>query len=115
MTERLENIFDECLERMLRGESVEDCLRDYPEEAANLEPLLMTAIDTTRRAASLQPRPEFKAWARIRLEGAQIYARQQEQPKGGFFFAWQRGWAFALSAALILFVVGGAGTGRADE
>jgi hypothetical protein len=39
----LATILDDCVHRMLGGESVEDCLADYPEEAAELTPMLRTA------------------------------------------------------------------------
>ena len=39
----LENILDECLERLVKGETVEQCLQRYPEQAAQLELLLRTA------------------------------------------------------------------------
>ena len=114
MAKKLENIFNECLERMARGESIESCLQSYPEEAAQLEPLLRTALGFSWRASSLQPRPEFKARARARLEGAQLYAREQKQPERPGFFAWQRGWAFALTAVLVILFTG-AGTAAASS
>ena len=63
MAKKLENIFNECLERILQGESLESCLASYPKEAAQLEPLLRTALGFSWRASSVQARPEFKARA----------------------------------------------------
>ncbi len=114
MAKKLENIFNECLERMARGESIESCLQSYPKEAAQLEPLLRTALGFSWRASSLQPRPEFKARARLRFQGAQLYAREQKQPERPGFFAWQRGWAFALTAVLVILFTG-AGTAAASS
>ena len=102
MAKKLEKIFNECLERMFQGESIESCLRSHPKEAAELEPLLRAALGFSWRASSLQPRPEFKARVRLRLEGARLYAKQQRQPEKPGFFAWRRGWAFALTAALVI-------------
>lgn len=86
MARKLEEIFNECYERILQGESFESCLMRYPEYAAELEPLLRTALGFTWRASSIQPRPEFKYWARARLQGAQTYAKQQKPPeKAGAF------------------------------
>jgi len=113
MAKSLDQIFEECLERVFRGESIESCLMSYPNEAASLEPLLRTALGFTNRAATLQPDPEFKARARMRLHGA-MYAAAQPMPKerhGGF--AWQRSWAFALSAVVLL-LFGSAGTAFAS-
>ena len=106
MGKKLDNIFNECLERILQGESIESCLESYPKEAAELEPLLRTALGFSWRASSVQARPEFKAQTRLRLKGAQLYAKQQRQPEGHGFFAWQRGWAFALTAVLVILFTG---------
>lgn len=114
MAKKLENIFNECLERILQGESVESCLESYPKEAAQLEPLLRTALGFSWRASSLQPRPEFKARARVRLEEAQVHAKQQRQPYRPRFFAWQRSWAFALTVVLVI-LFAGAGTAAASS
>src|SRR5215212_6153459 len=50
-------IFDVCLERMRRGESIVTCLLDYPSEAEELEALLIAAMHarTTFRPPSLAP------------------------------------------------------------
>jgi len=64
------NILDECLERLLvKGETIEQCLQTYPEQAANLKPLLQTAL-ATRQAVAIQPRAEFKARARYQFRSA---------------------------------------------
>jgi hypothetical protein len=39
----LATILDDCVHRMRGGESVEDCLADYPEQAAELAPMLRAA------------------------------------------------------------------------
>ena len=114
MAKKLEDIFNECLERMLQGESIESCLSSYPEEATELEPLLRTAMGFSWRASSIQPRPEFKAQVRARLQGAQVYAKQQSQPQRHGFFAWQRGWAFALTAVLVI-LIASSGTAAASS
>ena len=64
-----ENILEECLERLFRGETLEQCLQRYPEQAAQLEPLLQTA-QTIRETSAIQPRPEFKARARYEFRSA---------------------------------------------
>ena len=65
-----ENILDECLERLLvRGESPEQCLQDYPEYADELKPLLETALLTTK-AADIQPDTDFRERARYEFYSA---------------------------------------------
>jgi hypothetical protein len=114
MTKKLENIFNDCLERMAQGESIEDCLRSYPKEAAELEPLLRTVLDIEERALPVHPRPEFENQTRVRLGGAHLYARRQKQLKRSWTFVWQRGWAYALTAILV-FLCASAGTAVASS
>ena len=49
-----DNILDECLGRLIDGESVGACLSRYPEYAAALEPLLRTAQQTLKAADILE-------------------------------------------------------------
>ncbi len=100
MGRKLQKIFNECVERILQGESIEACLRSYPKNAAELEPMLKATVTLQRREASFDPRPEFKALARARIEGAQLYAQQQSQKRG--FSTWQRAWVPALASVCIL-------------
>ena len=43
MAEKIEIILEKCLARLKAGDTVEDCLRQYPERRAELEPLLSAA------------------------------------------------------------------------
>ena len=107
MARKLDDIFNECYERMRMGESLESCLMRYPEHAAELEPLLKTTFDIGRRASYIQPRPEFKHWSRVRLEGAQHYAGQQRRAERPSLFSWRQSWAVAVAAILVLLLTGG--------
>jgi hypothetical protein len=107
MARKLDDIFNECYERIRSGESLKSCLKRYPKHAAELEPLLKTAFDIGRRASYIQPRPEFKHWALVRLEGEQHYARQQRQPAKPGHFSWRQSWAVAVAAVLVLLLAGG--------
>ena len=102
-TKEFNNILNDCLERLLlKGDTLEQCLADYPEQASALEPLLATAI-TLKQASVIQPRPEFKAEASHQFRAA----LQGMTPKRGFFpLAWPR-WATAAAVVLVLFLVGG--------
>ncbi|MDD5509577.1 MAG: DUF5667 domain-containing protein [Dehalococcoidales bacterium] len=62
-----ENILDDCLERLARGETLTHCLESYPEQAEQLEPLLRTARVASETLAIL-PRPEFRARARYEFQ-----------------------------------------------
>ena len=109
MVRKLDDIFNECYERIRSGESLESCLKSYPEHAAQLEPLLRTSLDVGRRASYIQPRPEFKHWSLVRLEGEQHYNHisQQRQPAKPGRFSLRQSWAIAVAAVLIVLLTGG--------
>jgi len=103
-TNEFNNILDECLEQLLvKGETLEQCLLSYPEHAAELEPLLQTAL-ATKKALAIQPRPEFIARARYQFRSA----LQAVKPKRRLFFlGWQPRWATAMAIVLVLLLAGG--------
>jgi len=108
MARKLDDIFNECYERIRTGESLHSCLARYPEHRAELKSLLETAFDIGRRASYIHPRPEFRHWAQVRLQGAQHYASQQGQvAKPGHFSWWRQSWAVAVTAVLILMLTTG--------
>jgi hypothetical protein len=99
----LENILDECLERLIGGETVGQCLESYPERALELEPLLRTA-QAARKASAITPRAEFKARARYEFRSA-LHDEVSQQPRPVSVF--KRGWVVALMVVGIVMVSGG--------
>jgi len=98
------DILDECLERLLvKGETIEDCLASYPDLAAELEPLLHTAV-TAKKASIIQPRPEFRAKARYQFQSA---LQAMESKRRRSFFGWQRQWVTAITIVVVLLLAGG--------
>ena len=98
-----ENILDECLEQLIKGGTVEQCLESYPERALELEPLLRTA-QATREASAITPRAEFKARARYEFRSVlHDEVSQRARPVSVF----KRGWVVALLVIGILLVSGG--------
>jgi hypothetical protein len=98
-----ENILDECLDRLGRGETLEQCLHSYPEQAAQLEPLLRMS-QAVSKASAILPRSEFKARARYEFRSAlQAEATKKRLP----LFSLKRRWAMALMVVSILLLVGG--------
>ena len=114
-----DDILNECLERiLLNGETVEQCLASYPEQAAELEPLLRTAA-AAGRAATIKPRPEFRDRARHQFQAA-IREMEEKKARGFFGFGWQPRWATALIVALVVLMTGSgtvaaAGNSMPDE
>ncbi len=103
MGKQLEEIFNECVERLRQGDSIDNCLRSYPGVAAELEILLRTAVNVNWRASMVQPRPEFKYRARAQFINAQWAASQEKiRQSRPTFFSIQRAWAPALAMVMLL-------------
>ena len=66
MSKNFNQLLDECVDRINSGESIEECLASYPEQAKELEPTI-TAIFDIRAAYSFTPRPAAKAAAKQRF------------------------------------------------
>ena len=113
----LDNILDECLERLLvSGESIEECLRSYPEYASELRPLLETTL-LGKKALDIEPRPEFMARARYQFR---LALQEAQVKKGRHFFSRQPVWVTAVAAVLVLLLassvtVAAAGNSMPDE
>jgi hypothetical protein len=97
------DILDDCLERLVKGETLEQCLERYPDAAAQLEPLLKTA-QITRAALIIQPRSDFRARARYEFRAA---LDTELTPKKAFSFRPMPRWATALMVISVLLFVGG--------
>ena len=99
MTNEFDMILDKCIDRLSRGESLENCLADYPEHKAQLEPLLK-AMTETAKAYSFVPSTEAKRSARLKL-----YAEFDRRRQPSF---WQRmvqpRLAWISAAAVVLLV-----------
>jgi hypothetical protein len=98
------NILNECLERLLvKGESLEQCLQSYPEQSAELKPLLETAL-AAREASAIQPRPDFRARARYQFHSA---LKETAAGKSRTSWGWFPRWATVAAIVLVLVLVGG--------
>ncbi len=114
MAKRIEEVFNDCFERLLLGESLESCLSRYPEHAAELDTMLRTAFDIKRKAFPVQPRPEFKYWARVRMQNVQYYSAPEPEEAKVSSSNLRRNLAFSL-AALLVFVIASSGTAAASS
>ncbi|MDM7999855.1 MAG: DUF5667 domain-containing protein [Dehalococcoidia bacterium] len=110
MSERFEDMLNECLEKIRQGESVEQCLALYPDYAGELEPLLRVATALQKAAVAVEPRPDFKAQARYQaMTGLQGQERKPEARRGGFA-GWMPRWAVAMASVILVFLIAGTGT-----
>ena len=106
---QLHTIFDKCLESLLTGqETVEQCLQRYPEYAAELEPMLRTAM-FVNHAVDVKPSEDFRARARYQL---QTMMAESKVPKRKI--AYVPRWAVAVCTVLLVFILGGGTVLAAD-
>ena len=106
MNKGFKDILDSCLDRMIKGDSIEQCLESYPEQAAELETILRAA-SAVMEASSVQPRHEFERVAKARLLSA-VEEKATEKRKGPLpIYGWRRGWAVAIALIMALFLAGG--------
>jgi len=103
---KVQDILDNCIERMLKGESIEDCLKTYPEQAHELEPLLRTSAGIRQNSLAIQPASELKQRVRTRLRGM-LYAKTER--KRAKVPIWHRRWAVSLVSVLVV-LIASAGT-----
>ncbi len=109
---KIENIFNECLEKLLAGtETVEQCLGRYPDQAKELEPLLRTAM-SVNKAIDVKPTAELKARIRYNL---QLKMAEVGKPRRASWFSLQPRWALAAVTMMLVFVIGGSTFIAADS
>jgi hypothetical protein len=107
MKKGLEEILNICLERItVKGDSIEQCLASYPEQATELEPLLRVALSVSKASSYIKPRPEFERIAKYRFLSALETRRNEKAPRRTQLWGWQRRWAVAFAAILILILLG---------
>ena len=102
MAERdfLTDVFNDCVERMRGGASIDDCLRRYPQYAADLRVMLFSAEAVRRAQAPAGEAAQAQMNARFRFEAAlQQKGRQRGMP------AFLR---YAAAAVAVVFVGGAA-------
>lgn len=113
-----QDIIEECLELLRSGISLEECLKRYPEEAEELEPVLRSAISVR---AGLETELPPAARARIRDRVMTEWDRQR-QPKrwdwsiSSIFpkLALFPRWAFVAASLVLVLALGGLGANNAS-
>ena len=116
----LDEILNDCLDRIGRGETVRDCLNSYPLAAAELVPLLQISAATMRTADTIEYRPEAKQRSYYRFTQALADRNRPVQESRFARFArwWRGGLAKPVTATLgvMLLLSGSAfGTVKASE
>ncbi|MCK9356004.1 MAG: DUF4382 domain-containing protein [Dehalococcoidia bacterium] len=78
-TDAFDRILDECLDRLAKGETIEQCLARHPEQASRLEPLLRVA-HASHDAYRFEPSEDAMRRARARLAAASDGRRAARHP-----------------------------------
>ena len=81
MSATVDDVLNECIERLAVGETVEQCLASYPDHAVELEPLLRTSASTMNVAAAITHREEAKQRTRYQFMAA-VADRKREANQG---------------------------------
>lgn len=112
-----QEIVEECLELLGHGRSLEECLERYPKEAAELEPILRTAVSARSDWALDLP---LAARARVRGRVMAGWDRRQEPKRWNIHIpspfpslALFPRWAFVAASLVLVLVLGGLGTNSA--
>jgi len=107
MKDELQQIFENCLELLEQGASIEDCLKKYPAEAGELKSLLSIAQLSRKSLHYAIPR-DAKARIRTRIMtqyDRQHWPRDQKKP----IWSLLRRWAFVTVCVLTFLIVAGVG------
>jgi len=110
MAEQFDHVLNECIDLLLRGESLEQCLQRYPEHAARLEPLLRVAQAAHETSSTVEPRPDFKAQSRYQMRTL-LHDRKQKSPSRRMpVLGWLPRWATAVIIGVFVLLAAGGGT-----
>ena len=117
MNVKHQEIVEECLELLHHGWSLAECLERYPEEAAELEPILRTAVSARSDLAIDLPE---ETRARMRHQVMAEWDWRQEPKRWGIripspfpSLALFPRWAFVAASLVVVLVLGGLGTDTA--
>ena len=111
MDVRTQEIVEECIELLRHGRSLENCLDRYPEEAAELEPILRNAISIRSDLAA-----DLPLMARNRMRGRVLaqWDRRHQPSRWNFSVpSLFPKWAFVAASLVLVLVLGGLGTNTA--
>ncbi len=103
MADDFDRILDECVDRINRGDSLSDCLSDYPMHAERLRPLLQSMWGVQKTYA-FTPSVDAKRVARQKFQAA-LDKRRQTTPVSAFFKLISRPAVWVTVAVLALAIV----------
>jgi hypothetical protein len=99
----LTDAFNDCVDRLHAGHSIDDCLRSYPQHAARLRPLLETA-EVVRRANPVVP-AAVRARVRARVMQSGAYTPRHVWPWSARVMLAAASFAVVVAVAVVLAVL----------
>ena len=119
MNQEFSEALNDCLDRLVQGEDTRECLRRYPQQASELEPLLNVALVTMRAAGESRPDPEAKARNFIKFsEAAQARSTRPDLRRSWLSFNWlplARPIAVGMASILVFVLGAGVATAASSE
>ena len=114
MSNDFDAVYDECLDRLISGQDIDECLAPYPEFRDELEPLLRTFVEVNA-VGELLPRAEAKAKGREHLhqELNKLRAKRAgwDIPLLERLLGRHRSWATAAAVLIVLALIIGLSVG----
>lgn len=110
----IEDILQDCLERLQSGSTVDECLASYPDHAEELQSLLSTSASIA--SVPLTPDPAYRNAAQFRFQGAVRHHLVQQREQGRLnnhwwqrfsVSMWTRTWAGTAAGLLLTVGLGG--------
>ena len=112
MSQEFSEALNDCLDRLVNGEDIRQCVSRYPSQASELEPLLHVALATIRAAEKVRPNTEAKARNFARFSQAILAGPREPAARRPWQGWWSWSWlpvarpiAIGLTS-LLLFVLG---------
>ncbi len=119
MSQEFSEALNDCLDRLVRGEDIHECLRRYPQQAGDLEPLLHVALATINAAEEVRPDPQARARNFARFsEAVQQRSAAPRRRMSWFSFRWlpvARPIAVGLASILVFVMGAGVATAASSE
>jgi len=100
----IEDILEDCLNRLIAGAGIDDCLKEYPLYASRLEPLLETGVLLRQKTSALLPPSGLKA--RVCSCSPRPLPVREERAGWIRFPGWQHRWATAAVSIAVIFLAG---------
>jgi hypothetical protein len=107
MNERIEDLFDRYVDRLIAGDEISSCDIDDVDLAEMLGPLLATSGLVAGQLRMVEPAPDFRLAARMRMRNLFFsrLARKDSKPSVLSLW-WQQRWASAMATAMVMCLAG---------